>query len=317
MSRSLVLLSGEGSTIPAAEAKALFLAYDPSSRFQSPEKRILIAESGADPALVARRIAFARRVGVLVDDVTSIAETVKRKRIRVRSFTLKGDGPSSEGYDLLDGLDVRIDLDNPDLELTLVRGAQRYVVLTNPSAMKQAWSLRRPRRRAFFHPAAIFPKLSRALVNLTRCREGDLLLDPFCGTGSIPIEAAAVGIEVAAADRSAEMARGALANMKLFGQSWLSVIRADAFRLPLKEVDGVATDVPYGRAASTQGRATEEVISMSTELLPSVMKNDSIMVLVHPENRPVESNSKLSVLDEHRLYVHKRLTRAITILRKK
>ena len=68
MNRSLVLLSGEGTTIPAAEARALFLAYDPEAKFAFPEERIMIAESKAAPALVARRVAFARRVGALLDD---------------------------------------------------------------------------------------------------------------------------------------------------------------------------------------------------------------------------------------------------------
>ncbi|MDG7016270.1 MAG: hypothetical protein JRM82_02735, partial [Nitrososphaerota archaeon] len=58
--RSLVLLSGEGTTVPLAEAQALFLAYDSTSKFRHPEDRVLIAESDADPSKVAGRIAFAR-----------------------------------------------------------------------------------------------------------------------------------------------------------------------------------------------------------------------------------------------------------------
>jgi len=315
--RSVILLSGESTTLPMAEAKALFSAYDPSSKFWSPEDRVLIAESKTDPSRVARRIAFARRVGVLVDDPASLAQALRGKKIRVRTFSLKGAKPSEGVYDLLEGLDVSVDLGNPDFEFTVVEGAQRYVVLSNPSMMNQSWSLRRPRRRAFFHPSAIFPKLSRALVNLTRCKEGQRFLDPFCGTGSIPIEAAAVGLEVVAADRSSEMVRGALANMKLFKQSWLGVLKSDAFQPPLSSVDGIATDVPYGRAASTRGRGASDVIRLATESLPSVLIEGSIMVLMHPEQLPVESTRELSVLEEHRLYIHKRLTRVITILRRR
>ena len=182
--------------------------------------------------------------------------------------------------------------------------------------MSQSWSLRRPRRRAFFHPSAIFPKLSRALVNLARCKGGEVFLDPFCGTGSIPIEAAAVGLRVVAADRSAVMARGALANMKAFEQSWLGVLRSDAFNLPFAEVDGIATDIPYGRAASTRGRMARDIIHLAIESLPSVMRPGSIMVLMHPEHLAIEPTSQLSILEEHRLYVHKRLTRVISILRR-
>ena len=55
--------------------------------------------------------------------------------------------------------------------------------------MRQDWVIRRPRARPFFHPAAIFPKLSRALVNLSRVGAGEVFLDPFCGTGSLLLEA--------------------------------------------------------------------------------------------------------------------------------
>ncbi|MDV3277209.1 MAG: hypothetical protein LYZ69_01925 [Nitrososphaerales archaeon] len=314
--RSLVLLSGEGTTIPAAEAKALFLTYDPSSSFQSPERRVLIAESKADPATVARRIAFARRVGVLIDDPSEVSQTVRGRRVRIRTFSLEKQKPGPEPYGLLDGLDVRVDLENPEFEFTVVQGARRYIALTAPRLMRQGWSHRRPRRRAYFHPSAIFPKLSRALVNLTRCREGKLLLDPFSGTGSIPIEAWDIGLNVVAFDQAAVMARGSLANMRLFEQSWAGVVRADAFRPPITRVDGIATDVPYGRAASTRGRKARDVIQLTMGLAVSVLGAGSLMVLMHPKLMPVEPLSGLTVEDEHYLYVHKRLTRAITILRR-
>jgi hypothetical protein len=38
---------------------------------------------------------------------------------------------------------------------------------------------------------------------------------------------------------------------------------------------------------------------------------------MHPEQIPVENTAKLVVEEEHHLYVHKKLTRVITILRKK
>lgn len=315
--RSLVLLSGEQTTIPSAEAKALFLAYDPDSRFSSPERRIIIAESKADPMVVSRRVAFARRVGLLIDDPADAADLVRGRKVRLRSFsTAASNRPVNVGA-LLRGLDAEVDLRRPDYEFTLVDGEKRYLALTAPGIMAQNWHLRRPRQRAFFHPSAIFPKLSRALVNLTRCREGQTLLDPFAGTGSILIEAAEVGILPLAMDQTAKMAMGSLANMKGFAQSWLGVVRADAFNLPVTKVDGVATDAPYGRASSTRGKGAESVLHLAMETLPSVLRKGSRLVIMHPKHVAAEPTSEMATEEEHYLYVHKRLTRAITVLRRK
>ena len=312
-----MLLSGEGTTIPAAEGKALFLAYDPESKFTLPENRIVIAESNADPKLVARRMAFARRVGLLLNDPADASHLLRGKKVRLSAFRTTASRPAVDPGNLLRGVDAEVDLTDPDYEITVVDGERRYFALTVPREMNQEWHLRRPRRRAFFHPSAIFPKLSRAIVNLTRCREGQVLLDPFAGTGSILLEAAQVGAQPLAVDQTAAMSRGSLANMKKFSQSWLGVIRADAFALPLTGVDAIATDAPYGRASSTRGSRPTTVVQSALERFPSLLKSGSRMVMMHPKDIPVLDTTELVVEEEHHLYVHKRLTRAITVLRRR
>ena len=315
--RSLVLLSGEGSTIPQAEAKALFLAYDPDSSFESPEPRILIAGSAADPVRVGSRIAFARRVGELIEEGHELRERLGGRRVRFRGFDLREAGAAPDPGEYLEGANVVVDLDDPEYEVTLVRGVRDYLALTTPGRMRQGWSLRRPRKRPFFHPSAIFPKLSRALVNLTRCLEGDVFLDPFAGTGSIPTEARMVGARVVAVDLAERMARGSLANMRHFGQEWLGIIRADSARLPLRRVGAVATDIPYGRASSTRGRPPLEVLDLLFPALASVTAPRSLMVIMHPKEVPIADTGDFSVLEEHHLHVHKFLTRAITVLERR
>ncbi|MDG6910138.1 MAG: hypothetical protein JRN08_07185, partial [Nitrososphaerota archaeon] len=256
--RALALLSGEGTTVPQAEVRSLFLAYDEQTAFSSPSPRLLVCETEADPFLVGSRVAFSRRVGVMVESRAEAAALLRGKRVRFRAFDLSGEGSPPDAAEYLQGVDAKVDLLEPEAELTLVRADADYLAVTSPGRMLQGWSQRRPRRRPFFHPAAIFPKLSRALVNLTRCREGDLFLDPFAGTGSLPLEAQLVGARVVSLDRSEAMARGATANMSHFRQEWLGSIRAESSLLPLTSVDAVATDIPYGRASSTHGSTPAE-----------------------------------------------------------
>ncbi len=278
---------------------------------------MLLAESNADPFKVGSRIAFARRVGRLVEDHSQAAELLKGRRVRFRCFDLGGSERAPDPEKYLGGIDSTVDLQDPEYELTLVRGDEEYLAITAPGAMRQAWATRRPRHRPFFHPSAIFPKLSRALVNLSRCKEGDVFLDPFAGTGSIPIEARLVGARVVAVDQAEAMVRGALSNMKHFGQDWMGVIRADSIHLPLSAVDAIATDIPYGRASSTRGRGPEEIMELLLPLLARVMKPNSLLVLMHPQQIPVGGTEAFSLQEEHHLHVHKLLTRTISVLRRR
>jgi 16S rRNA G966 N2-methylase RsmD len=317
MNRSLVLLSGEGTSIPEAEARALFLTYDPGSRFESPEKRILLVDSLADPFVVASRVAFSRRAGRLIERPPDARNDVLGRRVRLRNFDLGGGRPSFDPRSVLKGVDATVDLKNPEFEFSLVRGKKDYIVLTKPGEMNQAWSRRRPRARAFFHPSAIFPKLARALVNLSRFKEGEVFLDPFSGTGSLAIEAFEAGARVIASDLVARMALGSLVNMRHFGQDWMGVIRADAFSHPVRHVDAIATDLPYGRASSTRGADPRDIVQRTLATMPPLLKEGSRMVVMHPQTLKIEGSAVMALEEEHHLYVHKLLTRTITILRRR
>lgn len=316
-SKSLVFLSGEGTTLPVAEARALYLAQDPGSRFEPHGPRILIVDSRADPFLVGSRIAFARRVGPLVDERGELADWLDGHRVRFRCFDLRGEGAAPDPGEYLEGLSVAVDLRDPEYELTLVRADRDYLAVTVPGGMVQGWSGRRPRRRPFFHPSAIFPKLSRALVNLSRCRRGDVFLDPFSGTGSLSLEAHLVGARAVAIDVAERMVRGAVNNMRHFGQEWMGVLRADSASLPLHHVDAVATDVPYGRASSTAGRGPGEMIGLVLGPLAEAMVQGSFLALMHPQDVPVPETREFSLVEEHHLHVHKLLTRTISVLERR
>ena len=315
--RLLVLLSGEGNTVPVSEAKALFLGADPTSTFETPEARVLIANSEADPWEVAARIAFARRVGYLLRLPSDASEFLSGHRVRFRSSDLRPMESHPDPADYLKGTGAAVDLTDPEYELTLVRGQRDYLAVTAPSRMLQGWSRRRPRARPFFHPSAIFPKLSRALVNMSRCKKGDVFLEPFAGTGSIAIEASLIGADVVAMDLADGMVRGASSNMRHYAQDWLGVIRGDSTKLPVRGVRAIATDIPYGRASSTHGRPPERLLELLLPELAGAMDLGSFLVLMHPMSVAVRPTPEFMIEEEHHLQVHKLLTRTITVLKRR
>jgi tRNA (guanine10-N2)-dimethyltransferase len=317
----LFLLSGESTTIPAAEASALVRMRDPSAEVEAAEGRVMIASSETDPDSIASRIAFSKRVGSVIPDGRLDRDQLRSLRegtYRVNVFEL-GEKRADSG-ELISGLAAeiggKVSLGNPDHEVTVVRGARDYFALSRPSLMRQDWVVRRPRARPFFHPAAIFPKLSRALVNLSRVDLGEVLLDPFCGTGSLLLEAYELGAAPLGADRDSRMVKGALRNMASFRHEWLGVVRADIARNPVVAVDGMATDIPYGRASSTSGSNTSEIMEMLLRTAAGLLREGRRLVVMHPDTVGVHCRGDFEIEEEHHLYIHSKLTRTISVLRR-
>ncbi|HEV2390196.1 MAG TPA: hypothetical protein VGS04_05675 [Nitrososphaerales archaeon] len=314
------MLSRESTGIPEAEARALVSDIDPDAKFEEPEGGLLIAETSADPAVVEARVAFSRRVGLLVPEGRLEDEHVSLLRsgtYRVRVFG-EGDGTKEESIidEIAEKVDGKVSLDAPDREVSAyVSGrGKTYLAITMPRSMRQGWATRRPRSRAFFHPSAIFPKLSRALVNLSGVQPGEPFLDPFCGTGSLLIEASIVGAEPVGIDLARKMVRGARRNSIKYGQPWLGLVRADSRRLPIGQVGAVSTDIPYGRASSAGGVKSSEILRSLVEGAAAVLPRGRKLVVMHPKSLDVEAGA-LRVEQELEIYIHRTLTRTITVMR--
>jgi putative methyltransferase (TIGR01177 family) len=321
------MLSREPTGIPEAEARALVRDVDPLAKFESPEEGLLVAETSADPRAMEARVAFSRRVGALVPDGELDGEHVsllRRGTYRVRVF---GEGRGGRGEEeiisaIADKVEGRVSLESPDREVSAYvgRGGETYLAITTPSSMNQGWATRRPRSRAFFHPSAIFPKLSRALVNLSGAEPGKAFLDPFCGTGSLLIEASIIGADTIGVDLARKMVRGARRNAMKYGQRWLGVVRADSMNLPVREVAAIATDIPYGRASSAGGLESGEILRSLVREAPGVLPGGRKLVVMHPKRLEVgpillEAGGVL-VERELDIYIHRTLTRTITVLRR-
>ena len=102
-------------------------------------------------------------------------------------------------------------------------------------------------------------RIARALVNLVVPPAGTLI-DPCCGTGSILLEAAALGLTAYGADRNPKMAHMAQRNLLHFGYP-PRVVCADA-RTWSQTADTLVTDVPYGRQ-----------LESAEEDLPAILEN--------------------------------------------
>jgi 23S rRNA G2445 N2-methylase RlmL len=134
--------------------------------------------------------------------------------------------------------------DNAGLEFWLqIIGAQALLSLRLSGA-----ELRQRAYRAESRPAALRPTVAHALVRLAGLPEGDLLLDPMCGTGTVLAEAAGLGLRTLGGELDERAARAARRNLGAAGLPG-AVALWDAARLPLHDdsVDAVACNLPWGR----------------------------------------------------------------------
>jgi tRNA G10 N-methylase Trm11 len=104
------------------------------------------------------------------------------------------------------------------------------------------------------------PKICRTLLNLAGARPGDTILDPFCGTGTLLIEASLLGMKVIGIDIEGNQAQGTKSNLMWFGKDSgqrvdFDVIRGDArelSKLVNRQVDAVAFEPPLGPIYSSK-----------------------------------------------------------------
>ena len=143
-------------------------------------------------------------------------------------------------------------------EILFCIGKKRAVVATtvavhNPFEFQRR-DVGKPVQRKIF---AISPRLAKIMVNLASCTSGKLLLDPFCGVGTILQEALSAGARVVGVDINPWCVKAAVTNLEWLKREYAlkgaeyGIAQGDARRLRGKfgeEVDCVVTEPDLGPA---------------------------------------------------------------------
>lgn len=122
---------------------------------------------------------------------------VRAERIGVHSFTslevaARVGKAVIDSYKAATGVRLRVDLNNPDVELYAILRDDELLLGVNTSGE----SLHRRWYRTGFHRAALSPTVANAMVRVSGWNPDECLVDPFCGSGTIPLEAAVYGLNI-------------------------------------------------------------------------------------------------------------------------
>ena len=131
----------------------------------------------------------------LIDADQSFA--VRSERVGIHNFT-SVDVSKVIGQAIIDsyrnayGRRLKVNLDEPDVEFYALVRNQEFLFGVNTSGS----SLHRRGYRAYMHPAALKSTIASAMLRISGWRAEKNLIDPMCGGGTIPVEAAfkAIGI---------------------------------------------------------------------------------------------------------------------------
>lgn len=211
----------------------------------------------------------------------------------------------------------RADLKYPKTQFRLLLTEDKSIFgYIAASIDRGAFDLRKPHYKPFFYPGVLMPRVARALVNISK--PGKYLLDPFCGTAGVLVEAGLMGIKIIGGDVQRKLLLGARMNLEHYGTDY-TLMYQDACRLSLRDesVDSVVTDPPYGRSALIEAQSIEHLLEESLQEIYRVLKKGKRTVFI--SQRPIEAVIKLTgfkISEMHLQRVHKSLTRHIYVLEK-
>jgi tRNA (guanine10-N2)-dimethyltransferase len=174
-----------------------------------------------------------------------------------------------------------------------------------------SYAHRNPQRREFFHPGVMMPLMVRTIVNLTHVRPGELLCDPFCGTGGTLLEAELMGTRFVGSDYDPEMIAGCQKNLP--GGAY---VRADATRMPYPDCsfDAVATDFPYGQSTTISANSLDFLYIESFKEIRRILKRGGRAVVVTHRDIRYLTENLFDICGYYEQRVHKSLTRRILVL---
>ncbi|UCC92268.1 MAG: RsmD family RNA methyltransferase [Thermoplasmata archaeon] len=244
-------------------------------------------------------------------------------RVRVHRSEPSVDLPSPRdleadiGSNIQASTGAKVDLVSPEAEVRVVLAQRAHVGLLGGSIDRKALEARAVKHRPFSHPVSIHPKYARAMVNLARVRPGDTVLDPFCGTGGILIEASLMGFRAMGSDIDGRMVEGSRTNMDAMG------LMADLRTSDVSQAfsglgvvpDAIVTDPPYGRSTSLHGGETSSVLGGLYSMSSAALSPGGRLVLCLPSRDmlPVDEGN-FSISSVHPMKVHRSLTRHVCVL---
>jgi tRNA G10 N-methylase Trm11 len=113
---------------------------------------------------------------------------------------------------------------------------------------------------------SISPRLAKIMINLSEVKEGETLVDPFCGIGAVLQEALLQNVKVVGIDLDAEAVRGAKKNLewKKFKKENYNLISGDSRKIKISNANAIATEPDLGEKLRVANEGGEKILIRRT-----------------------------------------------------
>jgi tRNA (guanine10-N2)-dimethyltransferase len=309
MLKSFFVLPGQYEDLARDEVISIANSYDTKTSSKV-EPRLVILKSKASWKKIVSRATFVRNSGIIVDtfdDITKIDPPIPKPLsfvCRTINLSSKRLSPSLEkqvGGVLIKRWGSKVSLSNPHLTV--------YLIITDSEQYLGCADVRIDPKlptKVIKYPHELDLKISRCIVNLSQLKKGDTVCDPFCGTGTILLQAESMGIKSIGIDFDPLMCDITRKNLAV-NQFKSKVINSDYNEIQkIKDkIDAIVTDLPYG-IASRASVSPKKLIKDFVSILPKRKR----LVMVYKKGLDVEEMGKAK---KYEIYRHKSLTRVIAV----
>jgi tRNA G10 N-methylase Trm11 len=255
-----------GNALIAAECRSLTAA--------TPDENGLAACASIDQVAQSayihsglRRLAQAPSLDELAAQVAVLG--LATEGFRIELLRLSEDSPLDRGRAitaLANAIPAYPNLDHPQV---------RYVLIDRPDGMhftqiiiENTGDYKRHQSKPYHTSSSLPAQLARGMVNLV-VQNARSILDPCCGTGSLLLEACALGLQAYGSDRSPAMVGMTRRNLAHFGYT-AAANRQDA-RQTQQTADAVVTDLPYGRFLQMDSENVKAILANCARLAPQAV----------------------------------------------
>lgn len=303
----LFILSQEHPSLARAECEALH----PGAEWERYGQHLLgtVEEPSGRMAYTRRVLEVLHRGG---GDEEWPAPPATEGTVRAEVLTSGGVTKAEARKQVLDWLGhPEVDLDNPDDTFWLVTHGEEVLACREAWENEEDFEARKNQRRPAPHPTSLPPKLARAMINLAG--PVSQVLDPFCGSGGLLIEAGLMGLDATGIDVDDDMLARAEKNLEAYGAE-AKLIHGDALEHD-EEAECVVTDLPYGRNSKA-----EDLAPLYEGFLENAKRLTDNMVVGFPDLVDGEALAEKHGWDVKNTFhwpLHKSLNKNITILHRR